>query len=345
MLAAGGVCWVGLGQEVWPLRHKPTGAQTRMPTCDFQPVVWDRMLEDDLQHLVRLAVREDLGRQMDWTTVALIPSDRQGAACLVARQSGVSAGLPVVPAVLRETHADVVWHPRIEDGQPFSAGTVLGELAGSVRDLLTLERTILNFLSRLCGIATLTRRYVDAVSGTGVRIYDTRKTTPGWRRLEKYAVLCGGGHNHRCGLFDAFLVKDNHLAFTGSRNDPASALRALRDFVHQTKLHYPQLEHLPVEVEVDSLAQLENVLAEKPTLVLLDNFTIEDLKRAVAMRDRIAAETLLEASGGIRLENVRQVADTGVDRISIGALTHQAVAVDLALDWMERANQAPTMRP
>ncbi len=304
-----------------------------MQRRDFLPVMWDSLLEDDARQVVRLAVREDLGRQMDWTTVALIPTEASGKAQLVARQNGVAAGLRIVPLLIEETQASIHWLPRIEDAFTFSAGDVLGELEGSVRDILTLERILLNFISRLCGIATQTRRFVEQVADIGVAVYDTRKTTPGWRRLEKYAVRCGGGHNHRCGLFDAILIKDNHLAFSGWTNSPDAALRAVRAFISQTETHYPGLAELPVEVEVDGLNQLEKVLPEKPDLVLLDNFTLADLKHAVALRDQLSPQTILEASGGICLENIREVALTGVDRISVGALTHRATAIDVALDW------------
>jgi nicotinate-nucleotide pyrophosphorylase (carboxylating) len=207
---------------------------------------------------------------------------------------------------------------------------------------LTSERTILNLLGRLSGIATLTRQYVDAVAGTKARIYDTRKTTAGWRRLEKYAVGCGGGHNHRTGLYDAILIKDNHLAVgrdeVGSAGfSPAQAVRKARTFLAQQMAgEVPRGAPDPqmiVEIEVDSLAQLMEVLPERPDIVLLDNMTAELLREAVAIRDASGGAAELEASGGVNLQSVRAIAETGIERISVGALTHSAVNLDVALDW------------
>ncbi|HEY2412634.1 MAG TPA: carboxylating nicotinate-nucleotide diphosphorylase, partial [Pirellulaceae bacterium] len=205
------------------------------------------------------------------------------------------------------------------------------------------ERIVLNVLGRLSGIATLTRQYVDAVAGTKARIYDTRKTTPGWRRLEKYAVHCGGGHNHRTGLFDAILIKDNHLALGreeggASAFSPAEAVRTARDFLaQQIAGDVPRGAPDPammVEVEVDSLEQLRQVLPEKPDIVLLDNMDIDQLREAVKIRDSGESNAELEASGGINLQTVAAVAATGVERISSGALTHSAVSLDVGLDWL-----------
>ncbi|MEO8494826.1 MAG: carboxylating nicotinate-nucleotide diphosphorylase, partial [Planctomycetota bacterium] len=183
-----------------------------MTRKEFQQVAWDAETIEDCRQLIRLAVREDLGRGYDLTTVALVPHESRGRAQIVCREAGVVAGLPVAECVLHEMHADVQWQALVDDGASVEAGTAVATLTGSTRDLLTVERPVLNFLGKLSGIATLTRRYVDQIASTQVRIYDTRKTTPGWRRLEKYAVRCGGGTNHRTGLFDAILIKDNHLA-------------------------------------------------------------------------------------------------------------------------------------
>lgn len=307
-----------------------------MGSQEFQPVEWDGQLEDDLRHILRLAAREDLDRAMDWTTVALIPPELVGEAALVVRQPGVVAGLRAIGVLIQEWNLRVRWQPQVQDGQIVAAGDTLGYLDGKVRDLLTAERTLLNLISRLSGIATWTRRFVEAVAHTAARIYDTRKTVPGWRRLEKYAVRCGGGHNHRTGLFDAFLIKDNHLAFSGHQDHPQSALHVVRQFVAANVEAFPGLDRLPVEIEVDTLNQLAQVLPEGPDLVLLDNMPPAHLAKAVAMRDRQSPHTLLEASGGISLDNVAQVAATGVDRISVGAITHQAVSLDVALDWIRR---------
>jgi nicotinate-nucleotide pyrophosphorylase (carboxylating) len=214
------------------------------------------------------------------------------------------------------------------------AGTAIGRLGGSGRDLLTAERILLNLVGRLSGIATLTASYVRAVAGTKAQIYDTRKTTPGWRRLEKYAVRCGGGTNHRQGLYDAILIKDNHLALAAEQPQglsPAQAVVRCREFL-QTAV--PDLAGSTiVEVEVDTLEQLREVLAVAPDVVLLDNMNLDQLREAVRYRDQQSPAIQLEASGGIDLQRVASVAATGVDRISVGALTHAAASLDIGLDW------------
>jgi nicotinate-nucleotide pyrophosphorylase (carboxylating) len=301
---------------------------------DFHQLDWDASLDDDLRQLVRLAVREDLGRQNDWTTVALVGPDTQGRAAIVARRPGVVAGLHALPAVVDEMQAAIAIQFRAADTDDAAAGAALAELTGSARDLLTCERPILNLLGRLSGIATLTRDYVHRVHGTKARIYDTRKTTPGWRRLEKYAVRCGGGQNHRTGLFDAILIKDNHLALAAEENmSPADAVRRARDFLAKLDSQYVDQSML-VEVEIDRLAQLDAVLEAGPDIVLLDNMQLEDLRLAVRRRDELAPHIELEASGGVTLDTVREIAATGVERISVGALTHSAGCLDLALDWL-----------
>lgn len=310
---------------------------------DFQQIEWDADLIDDCRQLIRLAIREDLGRQHDWTTVALVDPEREGAAALVARQAGVIAGLPVGELVLAEAGGTIQWHAIFQDGDPCDRGTELAVMSGKVRELLTLERIVLNFLGRLCGIATLTRQFVDATAGTKARIYDTRKTTPGWRRLEKYAVRCGGGTNHRLGLYDHILIKDNHLAFLREQvaaagddtNEIAGlAVRRARAFL-QEQCGDAKWKATIVEIEVDTLEQLQQALAERPDVVLLDNMLPEQLQRAVALRDSVAPETELEASGGIRLETLPAIAASGVERVSAGALTHAAVSLDIGLDWRE----------
>jgi nicotinate-nucleotide pyrophosphorylase (carboxylating) len=299
---------------------------------DFRQIDWDAELIDDCRHLIRLAVREDLDRWQDWTTLSLIPPGARGTGEVVARHPGTLAGLRAIPLLLEETQVQVEWQPLRDDGQRVLSGESLGRLQGSVRDLLVIERPLLNLLGRLCGIATLAQEYVALVEGTGARIYDTRKTTPGWRRLEKYAVRCGGACNHRTGLFDAVLIKDNHLALAGLARQPAAAVQRARDYLRELAPHYPQLESLLVEVEVDSLEQLRDALQAAPDLVLLDNMTPEQLREAVDLRNRLQPTTQLEASGGITRETIRGVAETGVERISVGALTHSAVSLDVALD-------------
>jgi nicotinate-nucleotide pyrophosphorylase (carboxylating) len=309
-----------------------------VPT-DFTQLTWSPDIEDDLRQLVRLAVREDLGRQNDWTTVALVAPETQGRAAIVARQPGVVAGLRAAPIVIDEMQAAIQWLPRASDGDEIAAGSCLAELAGSARDMLTCERPLLNLIGRLCGIATLTREYVRRSEGTAARIFDTRKTTPGWRRLEKYAVHCGGGHNHRSGLFDAILIKDNHLALAAEKHlSPADALRTAHDFLAQLDSQYVNNEML-VEVEIDRLDQLDAVLAANPDIVLLDNMTPAQLRTAVARRNELAPHVELEASGGVSLETVREIALTGIERISVGSLTHSARSLDIGLDWLPPANE------
>lgn len=301
---------------------------------DFQQIEWNAQVADDCRQIVRLAVREDLDRLYDWTTLALAPQGAQGRARVVARQAGVVAGLPAVELTVDEMQLDAVWTPRSADGSAVQAGDCVGEIAGVTRDLLTAERTLLNLLGRLSGVATNTRRYVEAVVGTGARVYDTRKTTPGWRRLEKYAVRCGGGRNHRTGLFDAVLIKDNHLAQGGAADTPAAALEQARRFVRETLQNEDRFRQMIFEVEVDTLAQLEAVLPAGPDLVLLDNMTPAQLAEAVARRNAINPAVELEASGGVNLGTIRTIAETGVERISVGALTHSAVNFDFGLDWV-----------
>lgn len=305
---------------------------------DFVQIEWNEILAEDCRRLVRLAVAEDLNRTFDWTTVSLAPAGSRGGAELVVRTAGVLAGLPAAALVLEEMNAQVQWQTLVGDGAQVSAGTTVARLAGSARDLLTCERTLLNFVGRLSGIATLTRQYVDAVVGTTARIYDTRKTTPGWRRLEKYAVRCGGGHNHRTGLFDAILIKDNHLALgrqtdSGTHYTPFEAAETARRFVREVLAGDPLGETMIIEIEVDSLDQLRQVLPAQPDIVLLDNMLPDQLRQAVAIRQELRAEVELEASGGVNLSTVRSIAQTGVDRISIGALTHSAPSLDVGLDW------------
>jgi nicotinate-nucleotide pyrophosphorylase (carboxylating) len=311
-----------------------------MPSKEFHQVTWDAQLQADWQQLLELAVQEDLGQQGDWTTRALVPADVVGRAAVVCRQPGVVAGLAAVATALGRFEPRLRWSPEAEDGRLLQRGQRIGAIEGPARGLLAAERVLLNLLGRLSGIATLTRRYVDAVAGTKARIYDTRKTTPGWRRLEKYAVRCGGGWNHRSGLFEAVLIKDNHLALgaqlspTGTaRYTPAEAVVRARRFV-QMPSNAAADAAMIVEVEVDTLQQFDEVLAVGPDLVLLDNMAPAELREAVARRNAAHAAVELEASGGVDLGTVRRIAETGVDRISVGALTHSAVALDIALDWL-----------
>ncbi len=306
---------------------------------EFRQTAWDASLGDDLRELVRLAIREDLGVHGDCTTAALVPQDAIGRGMVMARQAGVIAGLPAAEAVLEQIDSRLLWTPKTEDGRSVQPDDCVARIDGPAASLLTAERLLLNLLGRLSGIATLASRYVAAVAGTKARIFDTRKTTPGWRRLEKYAVRMGGGWNHRTGLFDAILIKDNHLAFWADaspgcspRGRPADAVVRARRWVREN-VPAPQQSGMIVEVEVDTLEQLEDVLPAAPDIVLLDNMSPHELRDAVARRDAVNPLVELEASGGVSLGNVRAIAESGVDRISVGALTHAAVALDLGLDW------------
>ena len=285
---------------------------------------WHTPEETAARQLVALALAEDLGPGGDRTSLALIPADQHGRAAFVARSPGVVAGLPAAALVCSAVDPALTFTPHVPDGSPLARGTVLAEVAGPLRSLLAAERTALNFLQRLSGVASLTRQYVDAVAGTRAAVLDTRKTTPGWRLLEKYAVRRGGGANHRIGLSDGILIKDNHLAGLGG--DVRRAVELARDF--------PGNAGLPVEVEVDTLEQLDAALAARADIVLLDNMPPDRLRAAVRRRDAVSPATLLEASGGVNLTTVAAVAATGVDRISVGALTHSAAALDVGLDYL-----------
>jgi nicotinate-nucleotide pyrophosphorylase (carboxylating) len=271
-----------------------------------------------VEQAVATALEEDLGGVGDITTNTIIPPDAQGDASIIVRKPGVIAGLDLAAASFKSLDPDVRFTRIVEDGSKVEVGATIARIAGKTRALLTGERTALNFFGRLSGIATLTAGYVAAVEGTHAKIVETRKTTPGLRALEKYAVRCGGGTNHRFGLYDAVLVKDNHIAAAGGL---AEALNAVRTAVgHLVK----------IEVEVDTLDQLENVLRFPIDAVLLDNMDAGTLKRAIAL---VKGRVITEASGGVTLESVREIAKTGVDLISVGALTHSARSLDSSLEW------------
>jgi nicotinate-nucleotide pyrophosphorylase (carboxylating) len=283
------------------------------------------------QRLVDLALEEDLASAGDLTSRALIPEDMKGQAAFVARAAGVLAGLPAAALVARSVDSRLSVQPLLQDGAVVEHGARLAIMSGPMRSLLTGERTALNFLQRLCGVATQTKRYVDALAGLACKVLDTRKTTPGWRLLEKYAVRQGGGHNHRIGLFDGILIKDNHLAglqIADRTMQITEALRRARAFLTAGGLP------CPIEIEVDDLDQLDAALACRPAIVLLDNMSVDTMREAVRRRNEKAPEVLLEASGGVNLTTIRAIAETGVERVSVGALTHSAVALDIALDYL-----------
>jgi nicotinate-nucleotide pyrophosphorylase (carboxylating) len=281
----------------------------------------DRVPLEAFARVVGWALEEDLGGRGDPTSRLL--GDSSAAAALVAREPGVIAGLPALPIILdlvaeRLDAGAVAVRGPVQDGDRVEGGTVLAELRGSARTMLAAERTLLNLVGRLSGVATLTAAFVAATAGTGAVIRDTRKTTPGLRELEKYAVRRGGGANHRMGLFDALLVKDNHIRAAGS---VAAAVRAARQAAPD----------LPLEVEVDTLQELQDALDLGCDLVLLDNMAPATMAEAAR---RARGRARLEASGGVTLAGVREVARTGVDYIAVGALTHAASSLDVALDWL-----------
>jgi len=270
-----------------------------------------------VEPLVRRALEEDLGRAGDLTSELTIPSGQVADARIVARQAGTLSGLVAAACAAELVDQAIDFQVEVSDGAQASAGATIATLRGAARSILTVERVVLNFLGHLSGVATATRALVDAVEGTRARIVCTRKTTPGLRVLEKYAVRCGGGLNHRLGLDDAILIKDNHIAAAGGIAAAVGRVRA--GIGHMVRL----------EVEVDTLAQLEETLALRIDTILLDNMKPEELKLAV---DITAGRAILEASGGITLSSIRAIAETGVDYISSGAITHSAPNLDVALD-------------
>ena len=303
---------------------------------EYTPVQPNEQMKEDVQALVRLAIAEDLRDQIDWTTVCLIDESRRGGCQVVPRKTGVCAGASLIEWIVDEFDADLNVEIHQQDGTQLEPKKAIASIVGNVRDLLTAERTILNLLSRLCGIATLTQRYVGAIEGSKSRLYDTRKTTPGWRLIEKYAVRCGGACSHRSGLHDGFLIKDNHLALAGDANGPMDASVAAAKALAWRggtveRMDAPEI----VEIEVDSMDQFRDVLPSGPDIILLDNFSLESLREAVAIRDDVNSPVELESSGNVTIDTIASIAATGVDRISSGALTHQATSLDLGFDWFD----------
>src|SRR3954470_2914655 len=274
--------------------------------------------QSQLERTVAAALTED-GAYNDLTTIATILSDRRARAMVVAREAGVVAGIPLALEAFRQLDSKIAIRVDLEDGTRVVPGTPVLFCTGHARALLSAERVALNFMQRLSGIATTTAKYVDAVKGTKARILDTRKTTPGWRQLEKYAVRAGGGMNHRHDLSSAVLIKDNHLSALD--NDIALAVKRARDLVP---------EGIKVEVECDTLDQVKAAIAAKADIILLDNMPPAKMKQATEM---VNGAAVVEASGGVNLQTVRAIAESGVDWISIGALTHSAKALDLGMDF------------
>ena len=279
--------------------------------------------EDALAKLVELALAEDLGDNGDITTRATVPADIRLTGQVVAKAKGVIAGLPAFTAVYQQVDAALNVQLCVHDGAEVDAGTVICTVNGSAGSILSGERVALNFLQRLSGIATLTARFVEAVRGTRAVILDTRKTTPGWRLLEKYAVRMGGGQNHRMGLYDAVMVKDNQIAAAGGLEQAVARVRS-----------DPTARELPLIVEVETLDQLKDALALRPDRILLDNMSLDIMAAAVQLA---AGRVSLEASGNVSLATVRAIAETGVDFISVGALTHSAPALDLSIKLLRQS--------
>ena len=276
-----------------------------------------------LRPLVEAALTEDLGRRGDVTSQATIPADMQAQLQIKARQAGVICGMDLARLAFDMVDTQIGFDAQVADGERVEAGTVLATVRGNARHLLTAERTALNFMTHLSGIATATRQIVDSVAASPAHITCTRKTIPGLRTVQKYAVRCGGGRNHRLGLDDAILIKDNHIAIAG---DIATAIKQAQDFAGHL---------IPIEVEVDTLAQLAQALDAGASLVLLDNMTPDVLAQAVAM---CQGRAKTEASGGITPETVQAVAQAGVDFIAMGYLTHSTTALDIGLDFMVSDN-------
>ncbi len=272
-----------------------------------------------VRQAVAAALAEDLGLAGDITTAATIPADTTARGVIAARKPGVLSGIGVAGAAFEALNPDITFTSRAMDGARVSPGDAVAEIAGPARAILSAERVALNFLCHMSGIATLTRSFADAVAGTKAAVIDTRKTTPGLRAFEKYAVACGGSHNHRFGLFDAVLIKDNHVVAAGGI--AAAVARAKASVGHMVK----------IEVEIDRLDQLDEALQAGADIVMLDNMAPEIMREAVA---RTAGRAVLEASGGVSLDTVRAIAETGVDLISVGALTHSAPILDFGLDFL-----------
>jgi nicotinate-nucleotide pyrophosphorylase (carboxylating) len=303
------------------------------PVREYRQTQWDEQLAS---HVAARAVEwfaEDLGHECDWTSVGLIGRTARSELAVVARRDGVIAGLAAAGIVAGVADPGLEWRPLAAEAAAVRAGDRVALLSGSTRSVLAAERVLLNMLGRMSGVATATRRLVEAVAGTNCRVYDTRKTVPGWRLLDKYAVRMGGGWNHRLGLYDAILIKDNHLAALAAEGvAPAAAVRRAREFITRT---FPpaRSEAMVVEIELDATTALAAVLEAGPDVVLLDNMRPPALAECVAIRNAVRPEVVLEASGGIRLDTVAEIARTGVDRVSTGWPTHDAPWLDVALDW------------
>jgi len=280
-----------------------------------------RIRDSNIKHLIHLALLEDIGKR-DLTSEVVMEDKLSGKAVIVAKQEGVLAGLPVAKMVFQMVNPAIVFNTLKQDGESIKKKEKVALVQGKVKSILSAERTALNFLQRLSGIATLTAKYVEKTEGTKAKILDTRKTTPGLRVLEKYAVKIGGGENHRMGLFDMILIKENHIRAAGG----------ISDAMKRAKSRYPRQK---IEVEVRNLNELREAIESKPDWIMLDNMKIQQIKKALRMIHSTSLNIKIEASGGINLRNVRRIAQAGVDFISVGALTHSTPALDLSLILLE----------
>lgn len=294
--------------------------------ASWNAALYGRRVDETTSTLIDLALAEDIGSG-DVTSNYFVPEDREARGLIVAKADGVVAGVEIAEEVFKRVDEETTVKVLLESGNHVSPRAYVMEVKGKARSLLTAERVALNFLQRLSGIATKTRQFVELTEGTGARILDTRKTTPGWRSLEKGAVAAGGGKNHRMGLYDRAMVKDNHLVAEGG-------LTALQDAINRLRSEKPEVE---IELEADRLDQVDAFLKlDGVDYILLDNMDNDSLRKAVAMRD--GKGPLLEASGGVNLTTVADIAKTGVNFISVGAVTHSAVALDLSLEFLENSN-------
>ena len=353
--------WPGAKQLFhWPFEDPAdaTGTDDEKQICfnEIRDQIWRRIesyllaraefddaTQADCLKLLAMALTEDTGsptldNAVDCTTQSVIPVAATASASFVSRAAGIICGVEIAKLAISTLAPDLELDCHVNDGDQVQPGDKIATFRCSAHQILTMERTCLNFMCRLSGISTLAARFTDQVTGTNVKVLDTRKTTPGYRRLEKYAVACGGGANHRMGLYDAVMIKDNHLAFYRAWNKESKdaiveGLQLARDWVEANKATLPNGAQTVVQLEVDTLEQFERALPSKPDIVLLDNMTNEQLTTAVNRRNEAAPGVLLEASGGVNLETIGGIAKTGVDRISIGALTHSAVNFDIGLDW------------
>jgi len=307
------------------------GREARVNTGLTPAIVGDDVMTEETrgvarrrgwEAIVELALAEDIGAG-DITTLATVPAAAIAEGTILAKAEGVISGIEVAEFVFQRVDSSIVFEALVKDGQRVEALTRVARVSGAARSLLTAERTALNFMQRLSGVATITARYVAETEGSVSHVVDTRKTTPGMRLLEKHAVQHGGGRNHRFGLADGVLIKDNHLAAIGGRNRVTEAIRGARDEAPHT---------LKIEIEVTTLDQLDEALAAGADVVMLDNMSNAQIAEAVARRDAVDGSILLEASGGIVLERIRDLASTRVDLISCGALTHSAPSMDISLD-------------